>query len=93
MMYWDNGWGGGWAWMALMPLLWIALVGLAVWAVIRLTQGSAHGRPEHSRGWESQEHRESPEEILDRRYASGEIDTDTYTETRERLATHRPRPR
>ncbi|MET7780295.1 MULTISPECIES: SHOCT domain-containing protein [Streptomyces] len=93
VMYWHDGWGGGWAWMAFMPLLWIALIGLAVWAVIRLTQGSSRGRPEPGGGWEGHEHRETPEEILDRRYASGEIDTDTYTETRERLAAHRPRPR
>lgn len=33
-MYWN---GCGWAWMAFMPLLWIVLTGLAVWAVVRLT--------------------------------------------------------
>ncbi|WP_218639385.1 SHOCT domain-containing protein [Streptomyces sp. IMTB 2501] len=88
-MYWD---GGGWAWMAFMPLLWIALIGLAVWAVIRLTHGSSGGTPGPGQGWEGRERQETPEEILDRRYASGEIDTDTYAEARERLAAHRPRP-
>ncbi|MFG3294813.1 SHOCT domain-containing protein [Streptomyces sp. NPDC048179] len=88
VMYWD---GGGWAWMAFMPLLWIVLIGLAVWAVIRLTHGPS-GRPGgRSETWEGRERRETPEDILDRRYASGEIDTDTYTEARERLAVHRPR--
>ncbi|WP_167449909.1 hypothetical protein [Streptomyces hyaluromycini] len=29
--------------------------------------------------------------MLDRRYASGEIDTDTYAEAREQLAAHRPK--
>ncbi|MEV7688359.1 SHOCT domain-containing protein [Streptomyces bungoensis] len=103
MMYWN---GGGWAWMALMPLVWIALIALAVWAVIRLTHGPSGGssdRGERGRGrdgwehWEApgreQGHRESPEEILDRRYASGEIDSDTYTQARERLAAHAPKPR
>lgn len=85
-MYWD---GGGWAWMAFMPLLWFVLIGLAVWAVVRLTQratgrddGLGHDPPP----------RETPEEILDRRFASGEIDADAYTDARERLAAHKPRP-
>lgn len=85
-------WNGGGAWMAFMPLLWIALICLAVWAVIRLTHGTSGGASGRSHGWEDREHRETPEEILDRRYASGEIDTDTYTEACERLSAHRPRP-
>ncbi|MEU6510332.1 SHOCT domain-containing protein [Streptomyces sp. NPDC046942] len=88
MMYWN----GGWAWMAFMPLLWIALIGLAVCAVLRLTQGPPGGPTHRSHGWEGDKQRETPEQILDRRYASGEIDTDTYTEAREHLASHRPRP-
>ncbi|MGW7261028.1 hypothetical protein [Streptomyces sp. NPDC054834] len=59
-------------------------------ALVPLTQhatgrdgGLGHGRPA----------RETPEEILDRRFASGEIDADAYPEARERLAAHRPRPR
>ena len=88
VMYWD---GGGWAWMAFMPLLWIALIGLVVWAAIRLTQHPA-GRDTHQdRGQPPP--RETPEEILDRRFAAGEIDADTYTEARQRLAAHKPRPR
>ncbi|UQA97381.1 SHOCT domain-containing protein [Streptomyces halobius] len=91
-MYWN---GGGWVWMAFMPLLWIALIGLVVWAVVRLTQRPA-GRDDAPGRDDTQGRgrppRETPEEILDRRYASGEIDTDTYTEARERLAQHRPRP-
>ncbi|MFJ9869557.1 SHOCT domain-containing protein [Streptomyces sp. NPDC101165] len=73
-----------------MPIVWIVLLGLVVWAVVRLTQhspGRDSGPP--GPGWQS---RETPEEILDRRFASGEIDADTYTEARERLAAHRPKP-
>lgn len=75
MMY---GYGTGSVWMMLMPLLWIALIAAIVWAVIRLAQrpGGEHHTP----------HRETPEEILDRRFALGEIDEDTYTRTRDRLA-------
>lgn len=38
-MYWDgDGDGGwGWGWLVFMPLLWIVLIGLVVWAVVRLT--------------------------------------------------------
>ncbi len=92
-MYWN---GGGWAWMAFMPLLWIALIVLVVWAVVRLAQGASHGHSDAGRGWQGREGpaaRETPEEILDRRYATGEIDADTYTEARKRLAAHRPGPR
>ncbi|MEV8311751.1 SHOCT domain-containing protein [Streptomyces flavidovirens] len=87
-MYWN---GGGWAWMmALAPVLWIVLIGLVVWAVVRLTQHSA-GRHDGTEPWKTP--RETPEEILDRRFASGEIDADTYSEARKRLAAHRPGPR
>ncbi len=84
MWYWH---GGGWVWMAFMPLVWIVLLGLLVGLVVRLT------RPPTDRGGgqgPGQPPRETPEEILDRRFASGEIDADTYTEARKRLAAHRP---
>jgi putative membrane protein len=74
LMY--GGWGG-WGWMTLMPLVWIALIGVIVWAAVRLTQ-----RPPERAG----PRRESPREILDRRFAAGEIDADTYTRARDTLA-------
>ena len=83
-MYWD----GGWAWMmTLMPLVWITLVGLTVWAVVSLTQGAGGREP---RRYRRQLRRETPEEILDRRFASGEIDADAYAAAREQLAAHGP---
>jgi putative membrane protein len=69
--------------MMLMPLLWIALIGLIVWAAIRLAQ-----RP--SDRTDAQPQRETPQEILDRRFASGEIDAETYTRARDTLAGKRP---
>lgn len=86
MMYWD----GGWAWMAFIPLLWIVLIGLVVWAVVHLTRHPAGRRDGTDRGWTL---RETPEEILDRRFASGEIDADAYNEARKHLAAHRPGPK
>ena len=79
MMY---GYGGGW-WMALMPVLWIALIALIVWAVVRLfrpTEGASRAEPR----------RETPLEILDRRYAQGEIDDAAYTSARARLTGREP---
>jgi putative membrane protein len=78
-----HGVWGGWGWMMLMPLVWILLVGLVVWAVIRLTQ-----RPSDQTG--AQPRRESPQEILDRRFAAGEIDTEAYVRARDTLAGRRP---
>lgn len=82
-------WNGGSAWMVFMPLLWIVLIGLIVWAIVSLSHNSA--RCGHGDGLGSHPmHRESPEDILDRRFASGEIDADAYAEARRQLAAHRP---
>jgi putative membrane protein len=72
-----GGWvGWGWTTMMLMPLLWIVLTGLIVWAAIRLSQHQTGAQPR----------RETPQEILDRRFASGEIDAETYVRARDTLA-------
>jgi putative membrane protein len=80
MMY---GYGAGGWWMMLMPLLWIALVAVVVWAVVRLI------RPAGDAG-RAEARRETPLEILDRRYAQGEIDDATYTTARARLSGREP---
>jgi putative membrane protein len=79
MMYGD-GWGSGWGWMmVVMPVLWIALTAVIVWAVFKVVQ-----RPASPGSGEPR--RETPQEILDRRFASGEIDADAYTQAKARLA-------
>lgn len=83
MMY---GYGTGSAWMMLMPLLWIALIALIVWAVIRLTR-STGGESHRS------ERRDTPEEILDSRFALGELDAEEYKQARAHLAEVHSRPR
>ena len=80
MMDWGSNGSGFWAlWMVLSALFWIALIALAVWAVLRLSQrrdrGPGDGGPLV----------ESPRQILDRRFASGEIDAATYAEMRRVL--------
>jgi putative membrane protein len=73
-------WFGG-GWMIFMPLLWIVLIGAIAWAVIRLAIDRTGDRPR----------RETPQEILDRRFASGEIDAQAYSDARDRLVGKQPR--
>ena len=71
------GWGMGLAGWILMGLFWIVLVGLVVWAVVALlpgTRSGSSGRPE------------TPQEILDRRFALGELDAEQYRQAREELS-------
>lgn len=64
MHYWDDGWHMGW--MGLWWVVGIALVVLLAWVLLRAGGVGRTGE------------RESPEQILKRRYARGEIDRETY---------------
>lgn len=79
MGYGGMGWGGmAFGGMIGIVLLWVVLIAGIVWAVSRLLPGrqAGHGtRPTQ----------ESPEEILDRRFARGEIDLETYQAQRDAL--------
>ncbi|MCZ7531270.1 MAG: SHOCT domain-containing protein [Acidimicrobiia bacterium] len=70
-----DGWGGGWMWLwgFLMMTFWIAVIGLAVWLVMR---GQDRG---------TRERNDRPREILAERYARGELSTDEYHERLEAL--------
>jgi putative membrane protein len=75
-----NDWGSGWGWMMiLMPVLWIGLTAVIVWAVVKVAQ-----RPDNPVS--EQPRQDTPQDILDRRFASGEIDTDAYTQAKAHLA-------
>jgi putative membrane protein len=81
MMWWDGnsgGWGAGM--MVFMILFWVALIGLAVWAVLRLTGGGQRQTPP---GPDDQV--DSARHILDRRFASGDIDAEQYAQMRRVL--------
>src|SRR5918912_1048370 len=73
-----NGWlwglGMGIGWLVMLAF-WAAVIGLVVLAVRRMTSGSAG---------------ESPIDILERRYAAGEITREQYQEMREVLEGARP---
>jgi putative membrane protein len=79
-----GGWGygmgaGGWV---LMSVVWLLLIAVVVWAVIRLFPRSEDRAPEPPP--------ERPEEILERRLARGEIDPETYDTLRDKLEERTP---
>lgn len=73
-MFWDdNAWGwDGWLAMSVMMVFWVAVAGLAVWAVVRLTVKDHTATATMT----------SPRATLDQRLASGEIDTEEYAHLR-----------
>lgn len=71
--------GGGWPMMVLGNVLWIALLGLLVWAIIHWLEYRLTRKPGTSASGFS------ALEILRQRYARGEIDTPTFEQMRERL--------
>jgi len=75
MMY--GYWPGEWL-MILMPLAWIVLIAAVAWAVVRLARPSAVTGPGGGTATALQ--------ILDRRYAAGEIDDATYARMRGRMS-------
>ncbi len=84
---------GAWGWVA-MSVFWIAVLALLVWLIVRAFPDNrrdkgAGGYPVEPR----QETRgESPEQVLDRRFASGEIDATTYESMRATLRANRTGP-
>jgi putative membrane protein len=70
---------GGWFFMG---LFWLVLLGVIIWAVVRLlpSRHQVTGGPSAA---------DTPEEILDRRFARGEIDLETYQAQRAALAQSR----
>lgn len=81
MMGW-YGSGMGMAGWFFMGVFWLVLLGVIIWAVVRLlpSRHQSMGAPGAA---------ETPEEILDRRFARGEIDLETYQAHRATLAQSR----
>lgn len=67
----------GWAWWLLMSIGMVAFWGLLIYAVFVLVRGPHPG--------EQSERPETPETLLKRRLASGEISVAEYEELREAL--------
>ena len=78
-MMWGYGFGWGWFMMMFGGVLWIAVLAVLVWALIRWFERKAPASgPSTPAG-------PSALEILRQRYARGEIDTATFEQMRERL--------
>lgn len=77
------GWYGGMGWAGWlgMGLFWLALIAVIVLLVVRLLPGAGQSGPGRR-----DPRLDAPEEILDRRFAHGEIDLDTYQKQRAALA-------
>lgn len=73
---WGMGMGGGFMW--LMPLFWLVILGLLIWFVVSLVRGDVHEGGPKTRN-------KSPLDILNERYARGEIDTEEFVERRNKL--------
>lgn len=69
---WDHMGGWGWFWGTLMMLTWVAVIVAVVWLVTRGTRRDEPGPPR-------------AREILDERYARGELSTDEYRERLDHL--------
>ena len=79
MMGWYGGGMGYGAWM-FMGVFWLVLLGVIIWAVVRLLPARRDGASRDV---------DSPEDILDRRFARGEIDAEAYQVQRAALAAAR----
>lgn len=78
-MMWHMGHGLGW-WMAFGRVWMVVFWGLIIWAIYLLISRLSNGsRPTDMRG-------PSAREILDQRYARGELSQEQFEEMRQRLS-------
>lgn len=85
MMNWYGGGmgAGGFAWFLMIPL-WAGLIGLISYLVVKLLPGSGtRDRPAASAVATPLDY--SPEQVLDRVFALGEIDEETYRARRRAM--------
>src|SRR5512133_1451704 len=85
MVMMDCDWGMGPVGWVFMGLFWLVTLGLLVWGAATLLPGGRARLGGRSGG----ELLDTPEEILDRRFALGEIDVERYRQARQELAAAR----
>ena len=83
-MMWGYGFGWGWFMMAFGGILWIAVLAILVWVLIRWFEKRERTVAPTSQG------RLSALDILKERYARGELDDATFEQMRERLQASEP---
>lgn len=88
MMFWGNHMGfGGWG-MLVSAVLWIGLIAFGIWLLARLFPRSGSSRasgPQNGQRLERTEREETPLEILQKRYARGEVNKEEYETIRHDL--------
>ncbi|HEX6800085.1 MAG TPA: SHOCT domain-containing protein [Ktedonobacterales bacterium] len=89
--YYSAGYGwAGFFWMALSAAFWLALLGLLAWALLRwLGRGQVRGTPSSPPSPPPA----SALDVLQQRYARGELDEPTYLHMREQLEAPETQPR
>lgn len=75
----DGGSGWMWGFGGLMMLGMLVLIGLAVWAVL-IVSNRPHRAPEGAPKSGETGGRDRTRQVLDERYARGEMNTDDYTQ-------------
>lgn len=76
MNWYGDGYGMGWG-MVWMVFTWAIIIGLSIWLVTWLTRRDR-----------VVERTETPRQVLDRRFASGEIDATAYAQARRLIEGH-----
>src|SRR5512133_3645084 len=79
----DTWMHGGWGWMSLMMVMMVLFWGAVIFGVVWLIRGATQGG---SHAGERPPRNESPIEILERRFAEGEMSEEDYRARREVLA-------
>ena len=77
-MWWEGGFGWMWIFPFTFMVLMMLFIGICVFGFFRRSGGWGHSCP--MCGWNSRERgdQDTPRQILDRRYASGEITKEQY---------------
>ncbi len=78
MMGYGNG--GSWIWMALGVIVLLVLIGVVVWVLIAVNNRAHHGHAPDASAAPDSDGRTRSRQVLDERYARGEMTADEYTE-------------
>lgn len=76
MNWYRDGYGMDGGSIVLMALMWLTVIGLGIWFLTWITRRDQYRAP-------VTEKTDTPRQILDRRFASGEIDAETYSQARK----------
>lgn len=82
MMGWYGDGGWGWAGWLVMTLMMVAFWGLVVWGLVAIFRGTTRSDDGNTAG-----RTRDPLEILDERFARGEIDAEEYRARQDVLRT------